>query len=334
MFTLCRASACVIIPSSVIINTLSITFLCRDADLVENTAVGVLGSLTLRLSESRFKPLFLRLVEWCRASPSDQLPGPSQQLRLLALFAAVNALAEQLRSVFIPYFKPLMDLCLESLSHTGVAGDHEPPAKKRQRASSSLTDTPADATIVWLLRLRIIRALHRCFMYDTVDFIDEARYERIMQPLVDQLSNACPAATIVRLEKSSDGCSRTLEHGMVMKSESIDFGEFLDVFARSTVAAIAQLAVTVGSDTKWKPLNHAVCLATRSLDIKARLAALCTLRQLAEKLSEEYLVLLPETLPFLAELLEDAELPVEAGARDLVKRLEEVSGESLADYLK
>lgn len=33
--------------------------------------------------------------------------------------------------------------------------------------------------------------------------------------------------------------------------------------------------------------------------------------QLVGRLSEEYLALLPETLPFLAELLEDAELAVE-----------------------
>ena len=34
-------------------------------------------------------------------------------------------------------------------------------------------------------------------------------------------------------------------------------------------------------------------------------------QQLVGRLSEEYLALLPETLPFLAELLEDAELAVE-----------------------
>lgn len=45
-------------------------------------------------------------------------------------------------------------------------------------------------------------------------------------------------------------------------------------------------------------------------------------------------MLLPETLPFLAELLEDAEAGVEARAAGLLRALEELSGESLAEYLK
>lgn len=45
-------------------------------------------------------------------------------------------------------------------------------------------------------------------------------------------------------------------------------------------------------------------------------------------------MLLPETLPFLAELLEDAESAVEARAASVLRALEELSGESLADYLK
>jgi hypothetical protein len=41
-----------------------------------------------------------------------------------------------------------------------------------------------------------------------------------------------------------------------------------------------------------------------------------------------------QTLPFLAELLEDPEPAVEARAQDLQKLLEEVSGEKLDDYLR
>ena len=52
------------------------------------------------------------------------------------------------------------------------------------------------------------------------------------------------------------------------------------------------------------------------------------------RLNEEYLTLLPETLPFLAELLEDSELAVEARAAALVKQLEALSGESLEQYLR
>ena len=63
------------------------------------------------------------------------------------------------------------------------------------------------------------------------------------------------------------------------------------------------------------------------------LPSLCN-TQLAGRLSEEYLALLPETLPFLAELLEDAEQPVEARAAAVVRQLEALSGESLEQYLR
>ncbi len=61
---------------------------------------------------------------------------------------------------------------------------------------------------------------------------------------------------------------------------------------------------------------------------------MCAVLQLVGRLSEEYLALLPETLPFLAELLEDAELAVEARAQALVRQLEQLSGESLEQYLR
>lgn len=56
--------------------------------------------------------------------------------------------------------------------------------------------------------------------------------------------------------------------------------------------------------------------------------------QLVERLREEYLPLLPETIPFVAELLEDTETVVEARAQQLVALLEVISGEKLDQYLK
>lgn len=42
----------------------------------------------------------------------------------------------------------------------------------------------------------------------------------------------------------------------------------------------------------------------------------------------------PQTIPFVAELLEDPEHAVEARAQQLVALLEEISGEKLDQYLK
>jgi hypothetical protein len=41
-----------------------------------------------------------------------------------------------------------------------------------------------------------------------------------------------------------------------------------------------------------------------------------------------------QTIPFLSELLEDTEIAVEARAQDVLKAMEEISGEKLDQYLK
>lgn len=65
---------------------------------------------------------------------------------------------------------------------------------------------------------------------------------------------------------------------------------------------------------------------------KVRLAALEVLCEMARKLGEDFLPLLPETVPFLAELLEDEEEAVESACQKAVQELEEILGEPLKKY--
>jgi hypothetical protein len=77
-----------------------------------------------------------------------------------------------------------------------------------------------------------------------------------------------------------------------------------------------------------------VLLVTRNDSALCRIAALETIANLVSRLREEYLALLPEALPFLSELMEDSSPAVEARTQELIKQLEELSEESLQDYLK
>ncbi|KAJ2769252.1 HEAT repeat-containing protein 1, partial [Coemansia linderi] len=60
-----------------------------------------------------------------------------------------------------------------------------------------------------------------------------------------------------------------------------------------------------------------------------RVASLVVLQALYGKLGEEFLILLPETIPFLAELLEDDNGLVERATQETVKVIESHLGESL-----
>ena len=51
-----------------------------------------------------------------------------------------------------------------------------------------------------------------------------------------------------------------------------------------------------------------------------------------EKKGEEYMSVLPDAVPFIYETLEDEDHEIELKARGLVKRMEEVFGQSVESY--
>jgi U3 small nucleolar RNA-associated protein 10 len=71
---------------------------------------------------------------------------------------------------------------------------------------------------------------------------------------------------------------------------------------------------------------------TRSEHTAVRLAALTVVQQFFARLGEAYLVMLPETVPYLAELMEDDSPEVEALCQKVIKDIEQLSGESLQEY--
>lgn len=94
-------------------------------DEVEAAAVSAFEALTLKLSEAQFKPLFLRLLDWAGsalAAGAGLTEAAARAARGLALAAVANALAERLRSVFVPYFRYLLDPFLEQLTGGWVGG--------------------------------------------------------------------------------------------------------------------------------------------------------------------------------------------------------------------
>lgn len=102
----------------------------------------------------------------------------------------------------------------------------------------------------------------------------------------------------------------------------------------SVVGCIVALASAVGDEQLWKPLNHAVLQACRDVRRReVRKAGVTCLLSLVKAIGEEYMVLIPECLPTLAELLEDSDEEIAGLARECISQSEEVLGESLQDSL-
>lgn len=65
---------------------------------------------------------------------------------------------------------------------------------------------------------------------------------------------------------------------------------------------------------------------------QVRIGGVLAVCEIAKKLGEEFLPLLPETVPFLAELLEDEDEKVENTSKRVVQELESALGEPISKY--
>jgi trimeric autotransporter adhesin len=107
-----------------------------------------------------------------------------------------------------------------------------------------------------------------------------------------------------------------------------------DAFAAAYLLPIAgTLTTALRRDTLWKPLHNALLLATRDERARVRLAGVRAVGEVFRAGGDEALVLLPEALPFLAELQNDGDRAVEGACATLLHYLEEASGEDLQKYL-
>ena len=67
---------------------------------------------------------------------------------------------------------------------------------------------------------------------------------------------------------------------------------------------------------------------TRNASPIVRYAALLVIKEFYTRLAEEFLTLLPETVPFLAELMEDSAPEVEALCQEVIKQIDSLLGEN------
>lgn len=147
----------------------------------------------------------------------------------------------------------------------------------------------------------ILNTLYNVFLYDSSRFVNPNRFEILMQPLVDQLENP-----------------------LIIEN---------DEMIQDYIASISQLAVAVSNDVLWKQLNYQILLKTRSNEPEVRVISFNCCVEIARKLGgDEFSSLLPETVPFIAELLEDDSTKVGGNTKRGVQELEKILGEPLDKY--
>ncbi|XP_036042781.1 HEAT repeat-containing protein 1 [Onychomys torridus] len=212
--------------------------------------------------------------------------------RLLTFYNLANCIAEKLKGLFTLFAGHLVKPFADTLNQVNIS-----------KTDEAFFDSEQDPEKCCLLLEFILNCLYKIFLFDTQNFMSKERAEALMMPLVDQLEN--------RLGGEE---------------------RFQERVTRHLVPCIAQFSVAMADDSMWKPLNYQILLKTRDSSPKVRFAALITVLAVAEKLRENYIVLLPESIPFLAELMEDECEEVEHQCQKTIQQLEAVLGEPLQSY--
>lgn len=213
--------------------------------------------------------------------------------RIITFYRLSSSIAECLKGLFVLFAGHFIKNAADML-------DQNNKAKTEDLYFGKGNDAEAKAAV---LLEYILKTLHKVFLYDSHNFTNKERFDSLMQPVVDQMEN-------------------TLGGIEALQSRAKDL----------LTPCIAQFAVATADDTLWKQLNYQVLLKTRHDSPQIRLIALETLCEIARKLGEDFLPLLPETVPFIAELLEDEDEAVEKACTKSVQELEEILGEPLQKY--
>uniref|UniRef100_G1L2M3 HEAT repeat-containing protein 1 n=1 Tax=Ailuropoda melanoleuca TaxID=9646 RepID=G1L2M3_AILME len=212
--------------------------------------------------------------------------------RLLTFYNLADCIAEKLKGLFTLFAGHLVKPFADTLNQVNIS-----------KTDEAFFDSDKDPEKCCLLLQFILNCLYKIFLFDTQHFISKERAEALMMPLVDQLEN--------RLGGDARFQERVTKH---------------------LIPCLAQFSVAMADDSLWKPLNYQILLKTRDSSPKVRFAALIAVLALAEKLKENYIVLLPESIPFLAELMEDECEEVEHQCQKTIQQLEAILGEPLQSY--
>ncbi|XP_031838490.1 HEAT repeat containing 1 homolog l(2)k09022 [Nomia melanderi] len=218
--------------------------------------------------------------------------NPQYKQRSITFYRLSANIADCLKSLFVLFAGHFLKHAATSLSSNNPAITEEPQEMTLPEEKSKIELVEA-----------ILLTLYRVFSYDAHNFVNQERVEMLAQPIVDQLENTMGG------REEYEKRAREL-----------------------IVPCIAAFANAIADDSLHKQLVYQTLLKTRHAKPYVRSATLNAIVEIVRKLGEDFMPLLPETIPFLAELLEDEDEATEKHAQNAVRTLEEILGEPLQKY--
>eukprot|EP00116_Pleurobrachia_bachei_P016269 sb/3476531/ len=112
----------------------------------------------------------------------------------------------------------------------------------------------------------------------------------------------------------------------------------LDLISTTTdithlLPALSELPIAANSPRLWKQFNFQLLSRAKSIEPRVRQNVASVYLDFVSKMGQSYSDLLSDSLPFIAELLEDSDEVVEVTVKEIVEKIEEVTGESMDQHL-
>jgi len=284
---------------------------------IYKSANEVLMTLILKISEVELRSVYTELREW--RGDLDKENSIKLARRRYAFWTISALLSEKLKTIFLP--------CL-SMVTADVVKELELFVSRYCKKGIDIEEFSITSSLFIQPLLRCLECALRADAHEGGEWIradDGRRYNSLVEPLGRLLQLNVDVGYVVPASKISGPISTPYNY--IVHGDDSGVG--------CVINCLVVLAAAVGNEQQWKILNREVldaCSNEERLEVK-RAGIMCLLA-LMKSLGEEYMVLLPECLPVLSELLEDTDEEVAGLAQDCVGLGEELIGESLEENLR
>jgi len=289
-----------------------------------------LVALVMKLSEAQLRQLYAKLRQWCLTSDTSN----TSTLRKHSFYSLSAVMSKELRSIFLPCVS-IGDIVteLEFAASCMCSISKETERNKRQKLNQSSMQygqQEVKSLQPLLLFLETVLTVDAHEGGNWVRNNDNERFRMLVGPLGKLLQAHIPRDSFSSLDSDVLAVSKQASSYEVLV-QGVGTKEHGNV-----ISCITSLAAAAGDEQLWKPLNHSVLEACGNEGrAEVRKSGVKALLCIIQSLGEEYMVLLPECLPVLSELLEDDEdEEIVALAKECIRLGEVLLGESLEDSLK
>ena len=298
-------------------------------------------TLVLKLSEAQLRPLYARIREWRGDLDETSTEGDDTAVAATKRYAFWNMsalLSKELRSIFLPCLSSVLP---DAIAELEFAAKHlckpnrfskKEDGKKRHRLGESEEGTCNSSAFKSLQPILLcLESSLKADAHEGGNWIrgdDGQRHALILEPLGKLLhAKLPPDMPVIANVGESKSMVVTPYANIIQGIGTLDYG--------SVSRCIVALAMAAGDERMWKPINQALLQACENNDRpEVRRAGVHCLKSVMESIGEEYMVLLPECLPALSELLEDEDEMIAGLARECITLGEELLGESLEESLR